>query len=362
MIAAEATHADPGSLTAATLLSPEYRESAVAFLRGMHPRKYGPVGGTSTAEQEESCRLAAQLLVQGAMAAAAAQPDGVLPASEDPVRFAKEDGRNIWALSERLGRPVRFVHLELSGVRLSVRQEWADDMADRASSLESYSTGYLCWDGSVVLADFLTHAPAVIVAQHPTLARLPHAAHAWSWSGKRVVELGCGAAPLPAIAAALQGAAECVATDGDDAVLALATRNAAEAAAAGNSSSRARVRVEPLCWGEGAEASLFADGNPVADVVLGADVLYVLSNPGAWGALLRTLLALCGPSTICLIAYADRGNRKSFKTFLQKAAKSFRVLEVPRHLLHPVAERGCPDRIEHQTGPVQIFSFARLPP
>ena len=62
----------------------------------------------------------------------------------------------------------------------------------------------VCWDGAVVLADFLCHHPAVLAAQSPNLARRPPEPHSrglpsWSWTGKVVVELGCGTSALPAL-------------------------------------------------------------------------------------------------------------------------------------------------------------------
>lgn len=73
---------------------------------------------------------------------------------------------------------------------------------------ESHSswTGKQIWRSSVLLADWL--------ASHPSLL-----------CGREVLELGCGAAPLPSALAALCGAAEVVATDGDQTAVMMAARN-----------------------------------------------------------------------------------------------------------------------------------------
>lgn len=88
--------------------------------------------------------------------------------------------------------------------------------------------------------------------------------------GRSVIELGCGAAPLPSAVSALRGAAPCVATDGSsshlDGAMACLRRNGLLRVGAGG------VECRPLRWGE---VPAMTEGCPPQwDIVLFADCVY----------------------------------------------------------------------------------------
>lgn len=100
---------------------------------------------------------------------------------------------------DRPGNTLRFVSLTLGpGVRLSALAEGVQIMSGdgTASGYGGDATGARPWWGGLLLAAWVAHNSA---------------AH---FSGRSVIELGCGSAPLPSVAAALRGASMAVATDG----------------------------------------------------------------------------------------------------------------------------------------------------
>jgi len=132
------------------------------------------------------------------------------------------------------------------------------------------ATGETLWNSAALLADYMAN----------TLGRS-------YFSGKRVVEVGCGTA-LPSIVAAKLGAARVVATDLAPEVLARAKRNAAL--------NRVDVEVRELVWGSSMlDASLATN----FDVVLASDVLWIL---GGWRPLSITFKDLLAPQGKLLLA------------------------------------------------------------
>merc|ERR1712216_87788 len=107
-----------------------------------------------------------------------------------------------------------------------------------------------------------------------------------SWKGKRGVELGAGLG-LPSIVAANLGA-KMIATDGDDMVVHLLGKNMERTAPS--------CQVKKLLWGTQAALELKQH-----DFVLAADVVYG-SDSAVWDALLETIRALSGSSTLVVIA------------------------------------------------------------
>ncbi|KAG8465240.1 hypothetical protein KFE25_012603 [Diacronema lutheri] len=363
----------------------EYHASIVAFLQRTDPAKYGEAsaapkkgvgmrhGGAaaarSTPAQAATLALAADAVQRAAMAIANASPGGLLPAESDATTYAATHPKNVWALEGRMRAEYREVELPLVGLTFRVKQRhWSHDQEGSAHGIELHSTGGLCWDGAVVLADFLTHPPAVIAAHSPVLARALGCG-GWSWEGRTVVEVGCGAAPLPSFAAALCGARSVLATDGS----AFCTQ-----IAAGNAEHFARdhpvglggvivcaVRVCELLWGHGDEARVLAQHGmpPAVDVVLCADGLYVLGNKGAWSALLRTLRALTGARGFALLTYTERGAGKQFAEFLTRArAAGFAACEVAGHLLHACSRQGSAARLEQHVGDTRLFCLSPTEP
>lgn len=352
----------------------EYHADAISFLEAANSAEYGATGVAKSRKQMSALTEAAGALQAASIAMAKGHSDGILSRKDDPVFFLPTDPRNVWALDARLHAERRMIQLPLAGLELSLKQvHWSvvSTAEDGDASLEGHLTGGICWDGAVVLADFLCHPPAVLAAHHPGLARRGAGAGcAWSWAGKTVVELGCGSAALPSIAAALQGASVVLATDGSKACVELARSNVAEI---GRQHAPARkVSVSQLVWGQGDETRLLAEHGVLAaepevsnrltaDVILCADVLYVLANPGCWGALLRTMRSLSGPETIVLLTYTERGHAKGFKKFLRRAGEAgLAAIEVAPHLLHPVHAVGCSQRLEQHVGNVQLFCLSAL--
>ena len=117
----------------------------------------------------------------------------------------------------------------------------------------------------------------------------------------------------------------------------------------------------PLVWDDGdhVRAQLCASGlNAPFDVILAADCLYVLDNPGAWGKLLTTIVALSAPQTLTFVTYTDRGHNRLWERFVaQRVSKLFHVVPVGAHLLHPVAQPGALGRLEQQNPECQIFCW-----
>ena len=251
-------------------------------------------------------------------------------------------------------------------------QRWRSEpqLADASivgdDDLEGHSTTGVCWDGAVVLADLLCHPPAVLAAQSPNLARMYRAAAhtpspwSWAWEGKVVVELGCGTSALPSCAAALHGPRAVVCTDGNSRALPIASANTARWAK--EHPAATLVRAAHLRWGEGGEAAMLHGVGLVApvDVIIAADVFYVLDNPGGWGKFLATVVALSAPHTLVFITYTDRGHDKLFRTFVERRVERFfRTARVAAFLLHPVAHPGTPGRLEQLTPTVEVLCWAR---
>jgi len=121
-----------------------------------------------------------------------------------------------------------------------------------ASGYGGDATGARPWWGGVLLG-------AWIAGQGPDLLR-----------GRSVLELGCGAAPLPGMAAALRGASRVLATDGCPAAV-----RAAAAVLARNAALPSTCTVDRQAWEEPPKPG----GERAWDVVIFADVIY--SEEGA---------------------------------------------------------------------------------
>ncbi len=152
------------------------------------------------------------------------------------------------------------------------------------------ATGSMLWEGARVLAEHLACNAALV-------------------AGRRVIELGAGAAALPSLAAASCGAAVALATDGHPGVLCMLAANL-EA-----NGLTACVPCRRLRWGHAGDTAAALGGGAGAhgapyDVVLGADVVYdAAALPALFGAA-RSLLrcgkgAAAGALLLCHVA--DRG-------------------------------------------------------
>ena len=137
------------------------------------------------------------------------------------------------------------------------------------------------------------------------------------WRGKRAVELGAGTG-LASIAAAKLGAASAIATDGDAAVLELATANAN---ANLDKLERAAFSARQLRWGSPvSDAALLG-----ADVVLAADVTY---SRDAWPLLAQTMRSLGAP---VLLSASERrpGEIEALRDYLAAAGLKSALVDSP---------------------------------
>eukprot|EP00727_Mastigamoeba_balamuthi_P005647 m51a1_g1701 hypothetical protein (273) ;mRNA; f:497087-497972 len=97
------------------------------------------------------------------------------------------------------------------------------------------------------------------------------AAHAADFAGRRVLELGAGIAALPAVAAAVCGAAHVVATDGLPLVVAVLAENVL--------ANKVDCHVRTLVWRPDRDAPGDCDlGELGFDYVIAADAVYVTSS------------------------------------------------------------------------------------
>ena len=179
------------------------------------------------------------------------------------------------------------------------------------------------------------------------------------WRGLSTVELGTGLG-LVSLVTCLLGATS-VATDGDAVVLQHARLNFARnlnttnSSAAGSSAagsptmdwmscgdsdaSAGKVATATLLWGDRERATAIRSeqtGGPAPDFVLAADVVYGHDRDGdrtaTFDALLSSLLDLCGPDTIVLLAYKPR--RPTEKLFFDRLWERFEGGALQHDLLH----------------------------
>ena len=248
-------------------------------------------------------------------------------------------------MSRLNARSRTFVYEALGGMSLEMRQAWSEDDA---------GTGSAVWDAAAALADDLARDGAAValsvfwsmaedgerVTTAPERAD-EHAdddARAW-WRGKTVVELGAGLGTASLVAAAL--GARALATDGDETVCAMCSRNARINADAVLDTARGRERFAncesilnddridarvPECrrlfWGDendarAAKAWIRArtnDETDTPDAVLLADVVYG-ENERIWVDLVKTIRSLARADTVVIMSHARRGSGRGCKVF-----------------------------------------------
>lgn len=181
------------------------------------------------------------------------------------------------------------------------------------------STGLTLWPSARLLSEYLAQLEGKSIPRNSAMRRTY-----WTWVDKTVVELGCGLA-LCSIVSALLGS-KVVATDGDQDVVALASRNLR--LNCGSSIVRHPPRTATLPWGdESALARMSLEASTV-DAVLLSDVVYG-SNPGVWQRLISTLLALSSPDTLILQAETERrdGQYEPYWEFLSTSGFSYSQLD-----------------------------------
>lgn len=148
------------------------------------------------------------------------------------------------------------------------------------------ATGEVVWNSAPLLADYEARVLGTSF-----------------FKGKRVLELGCGTA-LPSIVASKLGAASVLATDGSVEVCRRAERNVALNCAAAATAARrgagrgGAIGCQQLFWT--ANGMLEGDGLEQSfDVVLAADVLWILSGQNQLAATVKAALA---PNGVFLLA------------------------------------------------------------
>lgn len=186
----------------------------------------------------------------------------------------------------------------------------------------SFRSGMIPWETSFVL----------LLSRHGDLAQTAEVKELMlesgmcpnGWEAKSAVELGAGLG-LPSIVVSNLGT-KMVATDGDDAVLHLLGMN--------------MERNAPSCW---VEKLLWGSTEPLAalglrqepDFVLAANVVY---DPKAWDALVETIKALSGSSTLAVIANM-RGPEHDAAPFYKALSQEFAIKLLSQSLLHPAFRR-----------------------
>jgi predicted nicotinamide N-methyase len=183
--------------------------------------------------------------------------------------------------------------------------------------------GASVYDAAFVLGDYLHRKPVPLL-------------------GRRVVELGCGPG-LGAVAAALLGAAEVVATDGDAELLSLATENLDLNVTAVE--SRNRCSCAQLLWGDKAAASAL---KPPFDVVLAADCAAVVYE-GAFSDLVESLVALSSETSFVLLSYHRR--HKAEDSFFLALSQNFDISKCPTSDIHP----------DFSASEITVFQLRKLP-
>lgn len=135
-------------------------------------------------------------------------------------------------------------------------------------------------------------------------------------NGRRVLELGAGTGYLSILCARYLGAAQVIASDGSDDVVAALPDNFYLNGLEGGEGGRA-IRVMDLRWGHallGTEEAAWNGGDAI-DVVLGADITY---DKSVIPALVSTVAELFDkfPRAVVVIAATER-NRETYEAFLE---------------------------------------------
>ncbi|GMH03916.1 hypothetical protein Nepgr_005755 [Nepenthes gracilis] len=225
------------------------------------------------------------------------------------VNDASEEIMLLWGLQQpTFSKPNAFVqqsslalHLDACGHSLSILQS-------PSSLINPGVTGAVMWDSGIVLGKFIEHAvdSGMLLLQ-----------------GKKVVELGSGCGLVGCIAALL--GAQVVLTDLPER-LRLLTKNVKTNLIP--SDLRGSAMVRELIWGEEPDPEVL---EPLADYVLGSDVIY---SEEAVGDLLATLRQLCGIHTTGILA-GELRNDAVLEYFLEVAMEDFLIGRVDQTDWHP---------------------------
>eukprot|EP00931_Biecheleriopsis_adriatica_P089776 TRINITY_DN63858_c0_g1_i1.p1 TRINITY_DN63858_c0_g1~~TRINITY_DN63858_c0_g1_i1.p1 ORF type:complete len:437 (-),score=91.99 TRINITY_DN63858_c0_g1_i1:86-1396(-) len=187
---------------------------------------------------------------------------------------------------------------------------------------ERIGTGGVVWEAAIVLADYVGRN-----------------AEAFSWKGKRVLELGAGTG-LVAIALALEGADVC-ATDGNPRVL-----EGLNANVDGVRPFSGAVRTDVFDWNSEADLRKIQAQGPW-DAIVGSDLVYpgnagrrcVDSNEGkppADATLLKLLAEIASSTTTVILALKDRtGELERFSAEASKPGRDWSIWRAPAEQIMP---------------------------
>ena len=209
------------------------------------------------------------------------------------------------------------MHVTLGALTLPVSQPGG-------AASEDIGTGAMVWQAGPAVAQ------AVVACTGGMLVE--------QLRGGRVIELGCGCSALPAVAMALAGAAEVLATDSAAVVAELQSNLAAycdvdEAATSpsGRSQLRQTIVSESLVWDDPAALGALARDEHGRSVVLAADCDYAET---LHDMLLDAVCAALSPTTssVALFATAARCQR-TLRLFLARVGeRGFDTLELSEGL------------------------------
>ena len=213
------------------------------------------------------------------------------------------------------------VQLDGSGTSLELRQ----------FSSHFWCSGCRLWDSAVALARHL-HA-------HPELVR-----------GQRVVELGCGVAPVPGLCAVRLRAASVRLTEGEPNLMPSVRHNVARVlsrcdAAAGACGDSCQTSVAELNWSAEPAALVVEHGQH--DVLLGSDLIY---SSGAAEPLAAAATALVREGGRLLLTYpAGRHGVADFRAALEAAGWGVQEQALEHTLLRGCANQGTEQEVAAHT-------------
>ncbi|KAH7025697.1 putative methyltransferase-domain-containing protein [Microdochium trichocladiopsis] len=198
------------------------------------------------------------------------------------------------------------------------------------------TTGLRTWEAALHLGQWLCReTTALNTGDHGE----SNTTHSITIKDKRILELGAGTGYLAILCAKYLGAAQVIASDGSDDVVATLPDNFY----LNGLQDDERLTALDLKWGHallGTEEAEWNGGRPV-DVVLGADITY---DKSVIPALVSTVATLFGkfPGVVVIIAATER-NRETFEAFLE-------VCQRRRFVVDEVDDFDVPRR-RHQGGP-----------
>ncbi|KAL1524214.1 hypothetical protein AB1Y20_019122 [Prymnesium parvum] len=193
----------------------------------------------------------------------------------------------------------------------------------RALRIRQFTAHFWCsgcrlWDSAVALGRH--------ILEHPELVR-----------SRRVIELGCGVAPIPGLCAAASAAASVWLTDGEANLLPSVRHNLARGRET-FAEFAAHVQVGLLQWG--VDPALLTSEYGQHDVLLGSDLIY---SSGASEPLAAAANALVQEGGSLMLVYpSGRHGVSQFASALVSSGWSVEEHHISHELLRGCANQGCP--------------------